>query len=244
MGLVDYESSASSSDEEGMTQLKQPSHPPPAAVTLTSALNSTTKSKKPTKRGERSQRTANFFLPPKMQEALLVGDISSDSEDSNDDDGVKIRVKQRDGEKGLLDILPAPSCGTSKGRGGLGEVAAKIVASQINNKAKKSNIIDDDTTTEEKTTESQAVEREDEEGKQKEDNDIISCVQQEIGLIGKAKKTSHLMPSQQVASVADTAIHRKQHSSTTHDSVVSYVNKKNASLTLPYYALVFSHCCS
>ncbi len=112
MGLVDYELS-SSSDEEEVRQLKQPSHPP---TVITSTLNSTKSKKPPTKKGEKRQLTANFFLPPKIQAALLAGDISSDSD--NDDVGAKISVKQRDGEKGLLDILPAPSSSNSKGRGG------------------------------------------------------------------------------------------------------------------------------
>ncbi len=201
-----------------MVQSKQPSHPPAAVVTSTSTLNNTAaKSKKFAKRGERrQQQTTNFFLPPKMQEALLTGNMLSDSEDSDDDDGAKIRMKQRNGEKGLLDILPAPSSGTSKGGGGsLGAAAAKMVASQINsNRTKNSNnnILDNTTTI--------RIEREDEEEDeegQEEDHYMISCIQQEIGLIGKAKKP-HLK-SQQVTSVGDTSVNCKQLSSKTHDSI-------------------------
>ncbi len=180
MGLVDYELS-SSSDEEEVKQLKQPSHPP-------TVMTSTSK-KPPTKKGEKRQLTANFFLPPKIQAALLAGDISSDSDD--DDVGAKISVKQRDGEKGLLDILPAPSSSTCKGRGGgLGEAAAIIAAARNKKKAKESCVID--TVVEEEDDE-------EEEGQQQ-DDDIIACVKEDIGLKGKVKK-SNLMS--QAASVVE-----------------------------------------
>ncbi len=219
MGLVDYEFSSSSDGDE--TKLKKPSKPP-SAMTSNSELNRATtttqskKSKKPAKRGERRQLTANFFLPPKMQAALLAGDISSDSDDDNGiDEGqsAKIRVR-KDGEKGLLDILPAPSSsGKSKGGGSLGDAAASIIASaRIMKMTKESNrcAVDITTTKSKPVEEEEDDEEEEEEEEEEQQEDIIASVKEEIELKSKVKKTNTLMSQSTSSILGDTTTIQKQ----------------------------------
>ncbi len=208
MGLVDYEVS-SSSDEEEVTHTKQ-AHYPPSVMTSTSK-------KPPTKKGEKKQLTANFFLPPKMQAALLSGDISSDSDDESGV-GAKISVKQRGAEKGLLDILPAPNSSNSKGRGGsLGEAAAKLVAARNEQKAKEGRVID--SVVEE--------ENDEEEEEQQQGSDIISCVKEEIGLKGQVRKANVM--SQPVASLVVENPTNSEHKEQPHASI--HVSTSSTSTT-------------